>query len=146
MATVPAASCGAQSPASFLGRVLRRGGRANAGPERYEENYDMKKPITDRAEVSVDFPDKAYYGSFGQHSSYAVRADEHGLHIDLDRGSGEKRHVGFHIHYFLLADIFDAAGGELAKMKSMDEVHRSALQMGADKLAKAIKAIARRRK
>jgi hypothetical protein len=70
----------------------------------------MKKPITDRAEVSVDFPDKAYYGSFGQHSSYAVRADEHGLHIDLDRGTGEKRHVGFHIHYFLLADILDAAG------------------------------------
>ena len=106
----------------------------------------MKKPITDRAEVSVDFPDKAYYGSFGQHSSYDVRADEHGLHIDLDRGAGEKRHVGFHIHYFLLAGIIDAAGEALAKTKAMDEAQRSALQDAADKLAKAVKPGVGRRK
>ena len=106
----------------------------------------MKKPITDRAEVSVDFPDKAYYGSFGRHSSFDVRADEHGLHIDLDRGSGEKRHVGFHIHYSLLADIIDAAGDALAKANTMDDVQRSAMGEAAEKLAKAVKKGARRQK
>jgi hypothetical protein len=121
-------------PAEFLAAAL------------CEDKPDMKRPITDRAEVSVDFPDKAYYGSFGRHSSYDVRADEHGLHIDLDRGSGEKRHVGFHIHYFLLADIIDAAGEALAKMKAMDESQRSALQDATGKLAKAVKKRARRRK
>lgn len=32
-------------------------------------------PIADKAEVSVDFPDKAYMGSFGRHSQFDAYAD-----------------------------------------------------------------------
>jgi hypothetical protein len=33
-------------------------------------------PISDKAEVSDDFPDKAYIGSFGRHSQFDAYADE----------------------------------------------------------------------
>jgi hypothetical protein len=32
-------------------------------------------PISDKAEVFVDFPDKAYIGSFGRHSQFDAYAD-----------------------------------------------------------------------
>lgn len=57
----------------------------------------MKQPIIDKAEVSVDFPDKTYFGTFGRHSSYDVAADEQGVHITFSRRRGEKRQVGCHI-------------------------------------------------
>ena len=37
----------------------------------------MKHPITDKAQVSIDFPDKFYVGSFGRNSSLDVTADDH---------------------------------------------------------------------
>jgi hypothetical protein len=33
-------------------------------------------PISDKAEVAVDFPDKAYIGSFGRHSQFDAYADD----------------------------------------------------------------------
>jgi len=63
----------------------------------------MAKPIIDKAEVSMDFPDKYYYGTFSRASSFDVKADKEGLHIFLDRNGEEPRHFGFHLQYYLLA-------------------------------------------
>jgi hypothetical protein len=38
----------------------------------------MMKSISDKAEVSLDFPDKAYMGSFGRESSFDVKVDPGG--------------------------------------------------------------------
>jgi hypothetical protein len=38
--------------------------------------YVSLHPISDKAEVSVDFPDKAYIGSFGRHSQFDAYADD----------------------------------------------------------------------
>jgi hypothetical protein len=98
----------------------------------------MAKPITDRAEVSVDFPEKAYYGSFGRQSSFDVHTDELGVHIDLDRRSGEKRHIGLHVHYYLLADLLTAIAEGLKEAKMPDETHAPPLRKGAEALLKAL--------
>ncbi|MCA8926547.1 MAG: hypothetical protein KDC18_00650 [Alphaproteobacteria bacterium] len=77
------------------------------------------KPITDQAEVSIDFPDKFYHGSFSHSSRYDVKADGEGLHLYLQHQTGEKRQVGFHLHYYLLAELLAAAAEETAKVEGL---------------------------
>ena len=50
------------------------------------------KPITDKAEVSIDFPDKTYVGSFTRHSGFEAEADAEGVALKLVR-AGEDRRV-----------------------------------------------------
>ena len=85
----------------------------------------MSTPITDKAEVSIDFPDKFYMGSFGRGSHFDLTADKEGVHLHLERSEGEKRRVGFHIHYYLLADLLEAAATAVAKVKDA-EAHQIA--------------------
>ena len=98
----------------------------------------MKHPITDKAQVSIDFPEKFYVGSFGRDSSLDVSADDQGVHITLERQAGQKRRVGFHVHYYLLADLLQSIGQALSGCREIDEPHRSALAEAAGKLNKAV--------
>lgn len=96
----------------------------------------MSKPITDKAEVSIDFPDKFYMGSFGRGSRYDVTADTEGIHLHLDRQDGEKRHVGFHIHYYLLAELLEAAAEAVAKVEKLEPHHRERLREAMNRWGK----------
>lgn len=95
------------------------------------------KPVSDRAEVSIDFPDKFYHGTFNRESRYDVSADAEGAHIHLTRGGDEKRHVAFHLHYVLLADIVAAAAEAMASVETMQPFERQRLAEAADKLKAA---------
>lgn len=88
----------------------------------------MSTPITDKAEVSIDFPDKFYMGSFGRGSRFDVTADAEGIHLHLDRQDGEKRHVGFHVHYYLLADLLQAIADAVAEVDKLEPEHRARLK------------------
>ena len=98
----------------------------------------MKKPIADRAEVALDFPEKYYYGSFDRDSTYDLTADSHGVHIDLDRRAGGHRHVAFHLHYYLLADIIGAMAAALPKHEELTASQWDALAEACGKLDKAL--------
>jgi hypothetical protein len=100
----------------------------------------MKHPITDKAQVSIDFPDKFYVGSFGRESSLDVTADDHGVHIKLERNDDQTRRVGFHLHYYLFADLIASVGEALSASRAMDEPQRAALEDAAQILTKAAKA------
>jgi hypothetical protein len=91
----------------------------------------MSKPITDQAEVSIDFPDKFFIGSFGRGSRYEVTADKEGVHLHLDRQSGEKRHVGFHVHYYLLAELLEASAEAIAKVRDLEPHQKQRLREAA---------------
>jgi hypothetical protein len=93
----------------------------------------MSKPITDQAEVSIDFPDKFFIGSFGRGSRFEVTADKEGIHLHLDRQSGEKRHVGFHVHYYLLSDLLEAMAEAVAGVKDLEPHQRERLRAAARK-------------
>ena len=99
----------------------------------------MAKPIVDKAEVSIDFPDKFYHGSFGHSSRYEVNVDEQGVHIALDRPGEEQRHVAFHLHHLLFSGILDAVADALAGNKELSDLHRAQLKEAATKLARAAK-------
>ena len=99
----------------------------------------MSKPVIDKAEVSIDFPDKFYHGSFGRSSRYDVTVDEEGVHIALDREGEDRRHVGFHLHHHLFSGILESIAEEVVTKGALSDVHRRQLKDAVAVLAKALK-------
>ena len=67
----------------------------------------MTKPIPDKAEVTLELPDKFYSGTFERTSRFDAHLDATGVSLLLDR-SGEadaRKSVHVHINYELFADI-----------------------------------------
>jgi hypothetical protein len=91
----------------------------------------MKKPSThpiqDKAEVSIDFPDKFYMGSFPRDAKFEARAEDDGLLIKLTRTGENRRQVEIHLHHQLLADILSEWAVSLANEPPMQEDHRETL-------------------
>lgn len=85
------------------------------------------KPIADKAEVSIDFPDKVYMGSFGRESGFEVRIEPEAMLLKLARRGEHRRIVEFHLHYHLLADILRELAGAVAAGSPIDDLHRSQL-------------------
>ena len=97
------------------------------------------KVIPDKAEVAVEFPDKAYMGTFGHNCRFEARADGTGVAIRLERHDSEKREVDVHIHHGLFADILDELAEAVAAQPPIDTPHREALLAAAQRLAGALK-------
>ena len=95
-------------------------------------------PIADKAEVSVDFPDKAYIGHFSRHSQFDAYADADNAAIRLVRPGEDRREAVIHLHYGLLADILCELARSLAAREPLDELHRSELCEAARQLAAAL--------
>ena len=62
-------------------------------------------PVVDKAEVSIDFPDKFYMGAVRARFDFEAESEDDGLFILLTRPSDDKRTAEFHLHHHLLADI-----------------------------------------
>ena len=95
-------------------------------------------PIADKAEVSVDFPDKAYLGNFGRHSQFDAYADADNAVIRLVRPGEDRREAVVHLHYGLLAEILAELASSLAARDPIDEQHRSELSEAAKRLASSL--------
>ncbi len=95
-------------------------------------------PISDKAEVTIDFPDKFYIGGFGRDCSFEARAEDDGVMIRLVRSSGEKRAAEMHLHHFLFASILEDLARSLEQRTPIDEVHRQPLLAAARSLAVAL--------
>ena len=95
------------------------------------------KPITDRAEVAIEFPDKYYSGSFGRHSGFDVRAGDEGVTLKLSRPGEDPRTAEIHLHYYLCADILAELARAIAARPPIDEAHREPMQIAARELARA---------
>ena len=97
------------------------------------------KSISDRAEVSVDFPNKAYMGAFGRESSFEVKVEPDEVMLRILRTGEERREISVHLHYFLLADILAQLGQGLVRHDFLDQAHLDKLREGADALVQALK-------
>src|ERR1700752_435718 len=95
-------------------------------------------PIADKAEVSVDFPDKAYIGSFSRHSQFDAYADADSVAIRLVRPGEDRREAVVHLHYGLLADVLVELARSLLARDPLDAQHRSELSGAARQLAAAL--------
>ena len=95
-------------------------------------------PIADKAEVSVDFPDKAYMGSFGRQSQFDAYADLDSVAIKLVRPGEDRREAIVHLHYGLLAEILAELARSLSSRDPLDEEHRTELSEAAKQLAASL--------
>ena len=95
-------------------------------------------PISDKGEVSVDFPDKAYIGSFGRHSQFDAYADDDSVAVRLVRPGEDRREAVMHLHYGLLADILVELARSLTSRPQLDEQHRNDLNEAAKQLCRSL--------
>jgi hypothetical protein len=100
----------------------------------------MTKPIPDKAEVALEYPDKFYIGTFERSARFEAHMDEVGVSLLLER-QGEaavRKSVHMHIHYALFADILRDLAKTAAAVPADDEVHRVALREAAKALYEAL--------
>jgi hypothetical protein len=97
--------------------------------------------IADRAEISIDFPDKFYVGGFGRDCSFEARAEDDAVLIRLVKSGSEKRDVSVHLHHFLLAGIVDDLARSVGEREPIDEVHRQPLLDAARRFASALERV-----
>lgn len=97
-------------------------------------------PVQDKAQVTIDFPEKFYMGSFLHDSKFEARAENDGIFIKLLREGEDKRRVEMHIHHHLLADILSEWADSLADEPPMEKNHRDTLLKSLAQVQKALRA------
>ena len=100
----------------------------------------MTKPIPDKAEVALEYPDKYYIGTFERSSRFDAHLDREGISLGLYR-SGEadqRKSIRMHFHYALFAEILQELARTVAALPLADAEHRNALREGAKALYQAL--------
>lgn len=99
----------------------------------------MTKPIPDKAEVALEYPDKLYIGTFERSSRFDAHLDETGVSLTLERIGSEdtRKSVHLHIHYGLLAELLHDVARTASAIPIDDEIHRSSMAEAAAALHKA---------
>ena len=104
----------------------------------------MTKPIPDKAEVAVEYPDKLYIGTFDHTDRFDAHFDKAGISLSLYRegGSDTRKSVRMHFHYELFAEILRNLARTAASVPPADIAHRDALVDGAKALSSALESAA----
>ena len=99
------------------------------------------KPIPDKAEVALEYPDKFYIGTFERSARFDAHLDDNGIALALYRpGDAEtRRSVHMHFHYALFADILHDLAKTAASMPPDDASHREAMREAAKALYLSLK-------
>jgi hypothetical protein len=100
----------------------------------------MTKPIPDKAEVAVEYPDKLYIGTFERTARFDAHLDEAGISLSLHRTGGDdvRKSVRMHFHHALFAEILRDLAKTAASLPAADLAHREALSDAAKALYLAL--------
>jgi len=100
----------------------------------------MTKPITDKAEIALEYPDKLYVGTFESSSRFEAHLDATGITLILDRPGADDVHksIHMHIHFGLFADILRDLVSTVARIPKQDVVHREQLTQAVAELHAAL--------
>src|SRR5215212_4806988 len=100
----------------------------------------MSKPIPDKAEVALEYPDKLYIGTFEQSSRFDAHLDKTGVSLTLHRvgGAEVRKSIRMHFHYGLFAEILADLARTVAAMPLADADHRIALREATEALHRAL--------
>jgi hypothetical protein len=100
----------------------------------------MTKPIPDKAEVALEYPDKLYIGTFEHTARFDAHLDKQGISLSLYRiGSADvRKSVRMHFHYALFAEILCDLARTVSSVPPADAAHRDALREGAKALYRAL--------
>jgi hypothetical protein len=100
----------------------------------------MTKPITDKAEVALEYPDELYIGTFAHTARFDAHIDQTGipLMLELPGPVEQRKSVHMHFHHALFADILRDLAKTVASFPPEDVVHRDALRDSAKALYLAL--------
>lgn len=93
----------------------------------------MSKPIPDKAEVAIEFPDKLYIGTFERTARFDAHLDETGISLSLHRVGADnaQKSVHMHFHYVLFAEILLDLAQTVASLPEPEFAHRTTLREAA---------------
>jgi len=102
----------------------------------------VRKPIPDKAEVALEYPDKLYIGTFERSAQFEAHLDRAGISLTLQRtGDAEsRRSIRMHLHYGLFAEILQELAKTASAVPADDVDHRNALREAAKALHGALAA------
>jgi hypothetical protein len=100
----------------------------------------MTKPIPDKAEVALEYPDTLYIGMFEHTARFDAHLDKEGISLSLYRtGAADvRKSVRMHFHYALFAEILRDLAKTVSSVPPADAAHRDALREGAKALYRAL--------
>ena len=100
----------------------------------------MTKPIPDKAEVALEYPDKLYVGTFERSSRFEAHLDSSGIALILERPGADDVHksIHMHIHFGLFADILRELAATVARVPKDDVMHRDQLLQAVAELHTAL--------
>ena len=108
----------------------------------------MTKPMSDKAEVALEYPDKLYIGTFEKSSRFDAHLDETGISLSLYRGGTPetRKSIRMHFHYAFFAEILHELARTVVRLPLTDSEHREALREAAKALYRALGKPAKERK
>lgn len=100
----------------------------------------MTKPVPDKAEIALEYPEKLYVGTFERSSRFEAHLDATGFALILDRPGDEKarRSIHMHINYGLFASILSELASTVGRIPKDDIMHRDQLARAASELHRAL--------
>jgi len=100
----------------------------------------MTKPIPDKAEIALEYPDKLYVGTFERSSRFEAHLDPTGIALILERPGADDVHksIHMHIHFGLFADILRDLAATVARVPKDDVMHRDQLLQAVAELHTAL--------
>jgi hypothetical protein len=100
----------------------------------------MTKPIPDKAEVAIEYPDKLYIGTFERTSRFDAHLDEVGISLSLHRTDADnsRKSVHMHFHYALFAEILHDLAKTAASLPVSHFPHRELVREAARALYVAL--------
>ena len=100
----------------------------------------MTKPMPDKAEVALEYPDKLYIGTFEKSSRFDAHLDETGISLSLYRGGtpDTRKSIRMHFHYEFFAEILHELARTVTRLPLADTAHRDALRDAAKALYRSL--------
>jgi len=100
----------------------------------------MTKPISDRAEVALEYPEKLYVGTFERSSRFEAHVDPAGISLTLEHPGADdvRKSIHMHLNFGLFADILRDLASTVGRIPKDDILHHDQLAQAVTELQKAL--------
>jgi hypothetical protein len=100
----------------------------------------MTKPIPDKAEIALEYPDKLYVGTFERSSRFEAHLDPTGIALILERPGADdiRKSIHMHINFGLFADILRELASTVGRIPKDDILHHDQLAQAVTDLHRAL--------
>ena len=100
----------------------------------------MTKPISDKAEIALEYPDKLYVGTFERSSRFEAYLDPTGIALILEKPGADdvRKSIHMHINFGLFASILSELASTVSGIPKDDILHREQLTQAVAEFHRAL--------